>query len=110
MGLLANSPPVIDKKEKGVFNPADHDLEEPTAEDKRIRPARFRRVLGIAAASLLLLSGIFANHHSVLLNRGRKGAHKHPRSGYTARIERTFLYVLTVRHTVQLRAVHRIGP
>ncbi|KAI6035044.1 Zn-dependent exopeptidase [Pisolithus orientalis] len=93
MGLLANSPPVIDKKEKGVFNPADHDLEEPTAVDKQVRPACFRRVLGIAAASLLLLSGIFASHHSVLLNRGCKGAHKHPRSGYTARIERTFLSV-----------------
>ncbi|KAI6047518.1 Zn-dependent exopeptidase [Pisolithus marmoratus] len=71
------------KKEKAVLSPADH-----AVADRCFRLARFRRALGITAVSLLLFSGIFVNHRSVPL-RGDE----HPRSDYTARIERTFLSV-----------------
>ncbi|KAI6135053.1 Zn-dependent exopeptidase [Pisolithus croceorrhizus] len=78
------------KRDKVGLNSAGHDFEEPATAGRHFR---FRRVLGITAASLLLFSGIFVNHHSVHLRRDCKGGHEHLRSDYTARIERKFLSV-----------------
>ncbi|KAI6034495.1 hypothetical protein PISMIDRAFT_672633 [Pisolithus microcarpus 441] len=73
--------------EKVGFN---YDFEEPATAGRFFR---FRRVLGVTAALLLLFSGIFVNRHSVYLRRDRKGGHERLRSGYNAHIERTFLSI-----------------